>query len=386
MAYRLKTLTPLHIHSGDVLKPMEYIIKNEEVFIFNEIDVIRSIKENELLNSELLNSYAFTSKRSEYYKNLDYYINKGIIDKGLLSEYRFKAINKSKNLNEKDIYRTMRNIQGTYIPGSSVKGVIRTAILYCYILEKDIDYIKKAVDFIEKNRVYKNGKYITSKYDIDDYIIYSTNNSNEKLTKNIQRDPFRFLIVRDINMTKNEIVIYDETIYDVNKFIYGKTIETIKEGDYTEEFGFEIRQKDINLLKEKTEYNFDLVKYLNEKQILKALYQFSIDIIDDEIEYFKEQKNPLFNSKEIIEKLEEIKEKNSEDSPVIRIGKGKGYKSNTLALAIKKLDKDYYNREIKNIAKPYKYRERYEFPKTRSFIGSSTAPKLLGFTLLEKVD
>src|SRR5690606_33699090 len=128
------------------------------------------------------------SKRSEYYKNLDYYINKGIIDDSIVDKYKVKAVNRSADLNGKQIYRTMRNIQGTYIPGSSIKGVIRTAILYDYVLKKGIDYIKEAVDFIERNR--------RSRFSIDDYIIYFTNTKKDN-KKNIQGDPFKFLIVRD---------------------------------------------------------------------------------------------------------------------------------------------------------------------------------------------
>lgn len=378
MRYRIRTLTPIHIHSGEVLKSMEYMVRDREVLVFDEMDVIRSIKEKELLNAELLDSYSLTSKRSDYHRNLDYYIKKGIIDGSIVNRYKVKAINKAEKLNGKEIYRTMRNIQGTYIPGSSIKGVIRTAILYDYLLENKIDYIKKALDFIQKN----------NKYNIDDYIIYFTNTNVKNRKINIQGDPFKFLIVRDANMTKNEVAIYNETIFDVSKFIRGNTIEAINEGDYTEDFEFEIIAKGgkTNSLKKRIDYNFDLVDYLNDKKIFEVLYKFSNDIIDDEIEYYKKQNNPLFNSKEIIEKLEEIKGKNSIDSPVIRIGKGKGYKSNTIALAIKKLDKDYYRKEIKNIARPYKYREGYEFPKTRNFIGNPLSPKLLGFTILEKVD
>lgn len=354
------------------------MVRDREVLVFDEMDVIRSIKEKELLNAELLDSYSLTSKRSDYHRNLDYYIKKGIIDGSIVNRYKVKAINKAEKLNGKEIYRTMRNIQGTYIPGSSIKGVIRTAILYDYLLENKIDYIKKALDFIQKN----------NKYNIDDYIIYFTNTNVKNRKINIQGDPFKFLIVRDANMTKNEVAIYNETIFDVSKFIRGNTIEAINEGDYTEDFEFEIIAKGgkTNSLKKRIDYNFDLVDYLNDKKIFEVLYKFSNDIIDDEIEYYKKQNNPLFNSKEIIEKLEEIKGKNSIDSPVIRIGKGKGYKSNTIALAIKKLDKDYYRKEIKNIARPYKYREGYEFPKTRNFIGNPLSPKLLGFTILEKVD
>ncbi len=384
MAYRLKVLTPIHIHNGEKLNPMEYIARDKEVLIFDQMDVIKSIKENELLNDELLNSYAFTSKRSEYHKNLDYYIDKGIIDESIVDNYKTKAINKASGLDGKEIYRTMRNIKGTYIPGSSIKGVIRTAILYDYICKKGIDYLKNGINFLRKNR----------NLEIDDYIIFFTNTKN-KAGKNIQGDPFKFLIIRDVNLMENKVVIYNETIYNINKFISGNVIEAIGPEDYTEGFqlmnnldegNIDLFKKKIDTLYRKIDFNIDLVDYFNEKEILRVLYEFSKDIIDDEIEYFKVQNNQFFNSKEVIEALEEIKEKNSMDSPVIRLGKGKGYKSNTLALAIKKLDKNYYNKEIKNIARPYKYRQQYEFPKTRNFVGSSLAPKLLGFTILEKVD
>lgn len=379
MEYRLKTLTPIHIHNGDVLKPMEYMLKDDgEVLIFDEMDVIRSIKQNELLNNELLNSYAFTSKRSEYYKNLDYYVNKGIIDKSIVNKYKVKAINKTTDLNGKEIYRAMRNIQGTYIPGSSLKGIIRTAILYDYVLKKGIDYIKKALDFIKRN----------SKFNIDDYIIYFTNTRNVEGRRNIQGDPFKFLVMRDINFINNDIEIYQQLSYNPSKglVIPGNVVESIKEGDYTEEFKFNIEadENNTNSLKDKIDYNIELVGYFNEKEILRVLYQFSKDIIDDEIEYFKELNIGLFNSKEIVKNLEAINDKNSKESPVLRIGRYKGYKSNTLALAIKRLDKDYYKYYIRTSRKVYD--NRYEFPKTRSFVCSSAPPKLLGFTILEKVD
>lgn len=387
MAYRLRTLAPVHIHSGDILKPMEYIVKDEEVLIFDEIDVIGSIKENELLNKELLNTYTFSSKRSEYYKNLDYYINKGIIDKSIENKYKVKANNKVGKLDGKDIHRTMRNIKGPYIPGSTIKGVIRTAILYDYILHKDIGYIEDALNFIEKNSINRSGKKI-AKYDIEDYIIYFTN-TKEYNRKNIQGDPFKFIITRDVNFIYNKVEIYQQSIFNPSGKtpIPGNIIECVEKGDYTEEFYFSIEAKEEQTkgLKSEIDYNDELLSYFDKNKLLRALYKFSRDILNDEIEYFKKLKNHLFNSKEIIEALEDISNKNSEKSPVLRIGRHKGYKSNTLALAIKKLDKEFYNNNIRKIAN-VKHGSKYEFPKTRNFVGNSIAPKLLGFTILEKVD
>ncbi len=371
MAYIFKILSPIHIHSGEVIKAMNYMVKDDKVLIFDEMDVIESVKQQELLNDELLRNFASAGRRrKEYNKTLDYYIDKGIIEKSVVDKYKLKGNNYTEDLSGQEIYRTMTNLQGPYIPGSTIKGVIRTAILYDYILNKGIEYIKDAVKFLNRVR----------HFSIDDYIIYGVKDG--WLEQDILQDPFKFLGVKDVNMVDKEVGIYEETIYNINNFIPGNVIETIEEDNKSEQFDFEIRGHKKLVGK----YNQEIIKYFKDEELRRVLYQYSKDIIEDELEYYRINKHPLFNTKEIIETLEKIKAKNSIDSPVLRIGKGKGYKSNTVALAIKKLDKDYYTQEIKNIAKPFRYNKNYEFPKTRKFINPSISPKLLGFTILEKVD
>ncbi|HHU68985.1 MAG TPA: type III-A CRISPR-associated RAMP protein Csm5, partial [Thermoanaerobacterales bacterium] len=164
MAFILKILSPVHIHSGEVVKSMNYTVRNKEVLIFDEIDVIQSIEQKEILNDELLRNFAASdNRRKEYNKTLNYYINRGIIHKSVIDKYKTKAINNVQDLSGQEIYRMMMNIRGPYIPGSTLKGAVRTAILYDYLLNKGIDYIKDAVDFLN----YRGGRYL-----IDDYIIY----------------------------------------------------------------------------------------------------------------------------------------------------------------------------------------------------------------------
>lgn len=371
MAFILKFLSPVHIHSGEVVKSMNYMVRGDEVLIFDEIDVIQSVEQKELLNDELLRSFAaLDNRRKEYNKTLNYYIDKGIVSNSVIEKYKTKAINNIHDLSGQEIHRTMINIQGPYIPGSTLKGVTRTAILYDYLLNKGIGYIKDAVNFL-------NGR--GRRFTIDDYIIYGVDH-NGWLPKDIQKDPFKFLGIKDINLVGNELEVYEEFIYNISGFIPGNVIETIKEGDYSEKFDFEIRVNE----KLANKYNNEILKYFNEKELLRVLHQYSKDIIEDELEYYKTNKHQLFNTKEIIESLEKLKSQNTTTSPVLRIGKGKGYKSNTVALAIKKLDKDYYMKEIKNIAKPPKYNKNYEYPKTRKYVNSSISPRLLGFTILKK--
>jgi CRISPR-associated protein Csm5 len=373
MAYILKTLSPVHIHSGEVLKSINYMVKDGRVLIFDEMDVIKAVKENELLSDELLNHFAADNRRAEYIKTLDYFIEKGIIESSIVEKYKTAAINKVGDLSGQDIYRTMRNIFGTYIPGSTLKGVLRTAILYDFLLNKGIDYIKEAINFLNQRR--------RTPYTIDDYIIYGVEHNNS-INRNIQNDPFKFLGIKDVTMQGKDIEIYEESIYNVKNFVPGNVIEAIPEGNYSDEFEFEIRLEERLI----NRYNEEIISYFNEEELVRVLYQFSKDIIEDEIKYYKALNSPLFNTREIIKKLEEIQSKNSLNSPVLRIGKGKGYKSNTVALAIKRLDRDYYLKEIRNIAKPFRYNRNYEYPKTRKFVGSPSSPKLLGFAILEKVD
>ncbi|NLV89801.1 MAG: type III-A CRISPR-associated RAMP protein Csm5 [Tissierellia bacterium] len=374
MAYILKVLSPVHIHSGEVLKAMTYMVKDDKVLIFNEIDVIKSVKESELLNDELLRSFATTaSKRKEYYKTLDYYINKGIIEEAVAEKYKDIVENHVNDLSGQEIYRTMINILGPYIPGSTLKGLVRTAIIYDCLLKKGIDYLKGAVRYLNS----RNGRG----FSVDDYILYEILD-NGKMKKNIYQDPFKFMGIKDINMVEKRLGVYKETIFNITKFQPGNVIEAIEAGDYSEEFDFEIRVNE----KLANSYNTDIIKYFKEEELLRVLHQYSKDIIQEEIEYFKKYKHPSLNTKEIVESLELMQDKNSIETPVIRIGKGKGYKSNTVGLAIKKMDKDYYLKEIKNIANPYKYDNNYEFPKTRKFVSSQLSPKLLGFAILEKVE
>ena len=106
MAYRLKTLSPVHIHSGESIKSINYMVKDNEVLIFNEDDVIKSVKQQELLNDELLRGFATSStRRKEYNKTLDYYINKGIIEQSIVNKCKVKGRNNVEDLSGQEINR-----------------------------------------------------------------------------------------------------------------------------------------------------------------------------------------------------------------------------------------------------------------------------------------
>jgi CRISPR type III-A-associated RAMP protein Csm5 len=367
LKYKIEVLSPIHIGSGISYKPIDYIENREEILIFDERDVLDNIQEIHMLNNEFLNGISYTGKRTEYYKNLDYFIDKGIIKKSILNKARIRAKNMSKDLKAKEIKGIMRNIQGPYIPGGTIKGIIRTAIFYDYIKKKGIDFVKKGIEEIKRN------KKINS---IEDFII-------GRFKKDIVRDPFKFLRIRDVNI-QGDVAVYEEHIFNTTSCFPTDVIEVISQGSFTEEFEFKLTIKDE--VATKLELDKELVSYLKEEKIIQVLYTYAKDIIEDEIEYFTKNSSKTLNSKEILQELVKFKDINTEKSPILRIGKSTGYKSHTLGLAVKYLDENYYKTEFIRYIRPHKYDKRYEFPKTRKIIGNTVSPKLLGFTVLKKVD
>ena len=80
-------------------------------------------------------------------------------------------------------------------------------------------------------------------------------------------------------MQGKDIEIYEESIYNVKNFVPGNVIEAIPEGNYSDEFEFEIRLEERLI----NRYNEEIISYFNEEELVRVLYQFSKDIIEDEI-------------------------------------------------------------------------------------------------------
>jgi len=373
VGYRIEVLSPLHIGSGKKYKPIDYIEKKDEVLIFDEQDVIEHINPKFVLDNEMLRTISSSGSRREYFKNLDYLIDRGIINKRILSQVRISAKKGCRDLKTKEIDATMRDIYGPYIPGSTIKGLIRTAIFYDYVMKKGINYIQNAVKVIRKNY----------KLTIDD-IITDVISDNRK--KDISKDPFRFLSIQDVNITEDRVSIEQESLFNIDTSPYpGNVIEVIIEDSFTEVFKIKIRINEEQFTA--LGMNDDLIEYFNEEKILEVLHNYSRDLLEEEINYFKVHNYREFNTQEIVKELKKYEEINTKETPVIRIGKSTGYLSHTIGLAVKKLDPRYYEGEFLNqVVKPPKRNEKYSFPKTRKFIGDVTSPKLLGFAVMKKVD
>lgn len=131
---KIKTLTAVHIGSGNLLqKNMDYVVyKDEDEKSF--IGIIDPKKILSLIGEEHLNNWLLALERKDDTRQLVSRYNK----KATVYDYISRSINdftEGKNL--ETLKECLHNGMGLpYIPGSSIKGAIRTAILATIAQEK----------------------------------------------------------------------------------------------------------------------------------------------------------------------------------------------------------------------------------------------------------
>ncbi len=176
----LTTLSPIFIGSGEELNKSMYVYNNREIMIIDERKLIKELLLREGLYESFLNGcYSgnlnltnFLEKHLNGYKDMDIYKYKIMSYSDVKTNLKFNNINTFiKSSNGKP-----------YIPGSSIKGAIRTAIIYGEIMNNKNKY----------NNIFKDIVNYRNKYN-EGYIV--DNISNHFNIKNI----FKNIAVSDTN-------------------------------------------------------------------------------------------------------------------------------------------------------------------------------------------
>lgn len=142
---RINTLSPVFIGSGESITKKEYIFDrmNNKYYIFDSMKLTKGLSKRGLLNayldylcnsSENLSSWFQINniKKNDYLKYVKYELNAKDID----TELRGKN-----SVSNKELICFVKNAYGLpYIPGSSLKGAIRTALLANDIMKNQNKY------------------------------------------------------------------------------------------------------------------------------------------------------------------------------------------------------------------------------------------------------
>lgn len=172
---KLTCQSPVHIGSGDIYQKNQYVYEDDgkraHIYFLNESKWAEFLEKEKLLDSfvseihrkfmhfsiyDFLNTYRRNSCQQESLKGL----MEKLIDDGVLSKPETADVPYSKNSRNalNDIHTFIKDSKGRmYIPGSSLKGAFRTAILFAMIKKDRKKYDKYWNDIATAAR---SGKYL----------------------------------------------------------------------------------------------------------------------------------------------------------------------------------------------------------------------------------
>lgn len=420
----IKTLTPVFIGSGEVIGSFEYLIHNNKLFRLNLNSCFKFIfnKRNDafdLLNKwseEKSSQLTFNSNRAR--SDLNMSIFDFIKDKNYLSDSKlydelikeiesgkhiYYAIKSTSDTRSRDITALLKTANNQiYLPGSSIKGMIRTALLMDALERKleDSDFKKM---FISKLRNSLSGN--PNKNNIGEFveqeIFYAGNTTKNGITYRDEKfDLMKFIHISDSNaldlsnyaiLTKTQLLTFNKNeVQGQSPFIeaiakdiefncritidieYIKTVYQSKKSNEWIEFDKKINtlfNLSITNLINKTDQEFGDVIF---KKIEESLSHQSDLIYNNEIQWLEnsEMKRTM-SSKRIYDKfISNLRD----DKIILKLGQGMSFVNNTIIKIINDIDPDLSLKILNNrnlgIIRKGQLKDINEFPKSRKLSGN----------------
>ncbi|MBT3208606.1 MAG: type III-A CRISPR-associated RAMP protein Csm5 [Bacteroidetes bacterium] len=362
---KIETLTPIHIGSGnDLSADIDFLFfeeKNED----NEFEEIIAVVDDEkilkIIGEENINIWAKIIENRkdffEYLKQRKHDITSADIKKRIIRVYGSQTSTlKEQMLDGKQI---------PYIPGSSIKGAIRTAVL----ANKALANKKMAKKNLRDNRDKFSADKIEKKL--------FGNSANE--------DVFRFLQVGDAYFDYETIAINAKTLNLIGngwKFKHdNQLVECISEDSETF-FNLKINNELIEKHNEKKIWLSD-TDFLTFENLFSTIKNHTLQLLKKELQFWSEEnvKEDVFDN--YIEKLHsliDVGKKCRENEAIIRIGYGSGWNFITGAWAKDEaIMSDFEYDSFKKFARRKKYADQIPFPKTRKIDQNGD---ILGFAKL----
>lgn len=328
MKCSMKLLSPLHVGNGNELKMIDFYLdkkKGEIKFINFEKFIDFCLEKGIDLNKEIHKNEYKTGKDFSITK----FMNANKIDPSRFTSYAVSAKIEERDRESEFAIKEFVKCGGAYIPGSSIKGAIRTALMWYYLSEskKGKDIVSYGIsNWMNKKRII--GSDIKK---IDDEI------SRIVFGKDPHNDIFRALKVSDTNIIRlsdlevSEVKITGNSqsipVYIENMKINTKGLITSVEID---DILLHAKTKEINF------QNHDLKDYIELKTLLKVCNEFSKRVIEKNLEYLWENYD-CYSTIDEFDRLWNEVFKCKENEAILHIGWGGGWYSTTIGLILEGL-------------------------------------------------
>ena len=349
----LLVLSPIHIGSGEKYNASEYVESTARSNKGNKLKIVKRMNISKYfisLNDELKDDFLRDLSNGNF--------NLAKFDEKISNDYLlYKSINRSKKefLPSSEISECIKTFNQAYIPGSSVKGAIKSAILYNKITDEDVTNLSRDVVSNGKVNGWEYNKFLEK--------IFSS-----KFTRQAaQGDVMKFLQVSDSSSIKTPIIydiitvmasfrILTHEFYRRNKGSNAPTLsylETIPRGS---KLTLEIKNNYDSVVFDELRLG-SRVNFIDIENIKKAMFNFSRDLINHEIEFARD-----YDIKTLVKFYKDLSKRNTLDKPLLKVGSGSGFLATTIGLKIKKYDEFLYE-QIREKLRSKTY--SYAFPKSR---------------------
>lgn len=347
---KIKTLSPIHIGSGKDYGPSEYVKakakqKGNPVNIIKRVDFAKFYATLDKNNqdrflADLSNSnFRLEQRYPKFSKEFT----------------RYNSIDKTKT-EPTDISEHIKTSDKPYIPGSSIKGSIKTAIFYKLFEINDTNDVHRLIKQGNRGGFIDRRGY--NKF-IDSYFSAPRGNS-------AQTSIMRFLQIPDTTTIKTPTIHEVVSVMakergrmpDGNQFYSRKGgtvrsfLETIDKGkSLTSDFTINYDKKIINKLKLSDKKDILDIDYIK-----KSIYEFSDDLIQYELDFAD-----TYDISYLTKFYNKISKLNTQKTPLLRIGAGSGLMATTIGMKIKDYDDNLFEKIRGTFRKSYPF----EFPKSR---------------------
>lgn len=372
----LYTLSPIHIGSGNELQAnSEYLYSSKE----GVIGVVDLEKVFDIIGEEYIAPWvAAIEKQQSLWTQLPVLQKKEISDIAqriiTVDEYVPDAV--KNNIKE----QLFLGKQQATIPGSSVKGSVRTAVLS--------KLVRTDASFLNKKEKLKNHKNTYSSQQVEAHffggrkkILSKGKDKKEYWYIDPNKSLFRFLRISDFYFdTKTSI--YKNTI--INQF-RDNWREKRELGSYWECIppgvkstgSIQISTQELQLAqKHNLLDNKANTDWLDIKELFSMINEHTLYLLDREIGFWEDEENPIAidDYMDYLLKIEEIAKETDDNSCVLRVGAGSGWEYMTGGWVSGLddngddiLDDDTWI-DLKNKLRKKRYSENTIFPKTRKMI------------------
>ncbi len=211
----LKAVTPVHIGNGEEYEPFAYVVKNGKMYLIDEKKFADFMKQEGKSEDflKVCETGNILKIRSFIYRNFKESTSFAEIEVSPEFEKLYNknientASNQHKIINQLVVMKTQKNSFSylPIIPGSSIKGAIRTAIL---------DTIAKLKQKPEEKFILKNNRQLESY--LLNYLDVREKDDKKFYSINVKKDPLKFLKISDFTLVKGGTIV--DKVTNIQRF------------------------------------------------------------------------------------------------------------------------------------------------------------------------